>query len=409
MKGKFPRIHPAAIIILLLVVFLTAGSPATAFAGTKLMVVSDLHYLEPSLYRDSELFLQVLRKGDGKITQFSEELLAALYRELLAEQPDALIVTGDLSFNGEKKSHEALADWFGTVEQAEIPVWVIPGNHDINTSSPVGFSEEMYYGVAAASPEDFSLIYADYMEPGEAGFSYLAKVSSSLWVAMTDVSWYQDQAQTFGIFTARHDAWLEKALKQAHAEGVHVVAATHHSLLAHTDFSRESYLMFGSEGMAALLRRYGVKLNLSGHLHIQHIVQENGLADAALGAFCIWPHRYAIVTLDDDGMLSYDARSLSSRFLPDGFLEDSREWFAGISAEKAGASLTGTEEEIAVMADYASRFSLAYFSGTYRKDDPSWTEDPTYALWECQDTPSWIYTKQVMNEASGNSLHLDLP
>ena len=65
--------------------------------------------------------------------------------------------------------------------------------------------------------------------------------------------------------------------------------------------------------------------------------------------------------------------------------------------------------EIAVMADYASRFSLAYFSGTYRKDDPSWTEDPAYALWECQDTPSWIYTKQVMNEASGNSLHLDLP
>ena len=69
-------------------------------ADTRLMVVSDLHYLTPALYQDSELFLQALRNGDGKITQFGDILLQALYRQILQEQPDALIVTGDLTFNG---------------------------------------------------------------------------------------------------------------------------------------------------------------------------------------------------------------------------------------------------------------------------------------------------------------------
>ena len=73
---------------------------------------------------------------------------------------------------------------------------------------------------------------------------------------------------------------------------------------------------------------------------------------------------------------------LEDRFLPEGFREMSREWFAGITREKAAASLAGDAEEIRAMADYAARFNLAYFSGTFRGDDPSWTEDPAYALWE---------------------------
>ena len=68
-----------------------------AAADTRLMVVSDLHYLEPSLYRGSDVFLQALRRGDGKAAQYGEELMNALYQTVLYEHPDALIVTGDLT------------------------------------------------------------------------------------------------------------------------------------------------------------------------------------------------------------------------------------------------------------------------------------------------------------------------
>lgn len=398
----------AGLTAVLLAVCCAACAAGSAFSESRLMVVSDLHYLDPSLYPDRDLLLRALQGGDGKITQYGEELLSALYREILAVRPDALIVTGDLTFNGERKSHAALAEWFGTVEDAGVPVWVIPGNHDINAPSPVSFTNGAYQRTEAVTPEEFAEIYADFLKPGEAGFSYAAEISGGLWVVMTDVSWYQDQARTFGVFTGRHAAWLEETLKRAQDRGVRVVTATHHSLIGHTAFAPENFLMFGHEKMAGLARRYGVKLNLSGHLHIQHIARADGLSDAALGAFCIWPHRFALVTLRDDGTLVYEAAALRDRFLPEGFLEMSREWFAGITRNKLAASLPGTEEENALMADYAARFNLAYFSGTYRKEDPAWKEDPAYALWRRNpDSPFLQYMELVMNEETGDNLRLE--
>ena len=51
---------------------------ARAFGETRVMVVSDLHYLAKELYADSDLFLRALRSGDGKLTQYGDELLDAL-------------------------------------------------------------------------------------------------------------------------------------------------------------------------------------------------------------------------------------------------------------------------------------------------------------------------------------------
>ena len=216
MKKKRFRAKTAVKVLAVLSAFLlAAGVPGSAAADTRLMVISDLHYLAPSLYQNSELFLQALRQGDGKITQYSEELLSALYQEILREKPDALIVTGDLTFNGEKASHLALADWFRTVESAGVPVWILPGNHDINTVNPVGFAGNAYFRVENVTPEEFASIYAGFMEPEGTGFSYTAKISSTLWIAMTDVAWYQDQAQTFGWFSEGHASWLEDVLKSA--------------------------------------------------------------------------------------------------------------------------------------------------------------------------------------------------
>ena len=388
--------------VLLLIICLSSA----ASADTKLMVVTDLHYMAPSLYRDSDLFLRALRNGDGKITQYGDVLLEALGRQIRLEKPDALIVTGDLTYNGERDSHTALAAWFRSIEEAGVPVWVIPGNHDINAVRPLGFGPGSYYSVPSVTPEEFAQIYADFMEPGEAGFSYIARISDEVRVAMTDVSIYRNGAETAGLFTGVHAAWLEKSLADARDAGARVVTATHHSLLPHTEFAKESFLMFGSETMAALAEEYGVPLNLSGHLHIQHIARGEHLADAALGAFCIWPHRFALVTFTAGQGFRYEAESLDEVFLPEGFLPMSREWFAGITRDKLKDSLTGSVGEIEQMADYAARFNLAYFSGTYRKEDPAWREDPAWALWQRQPNPAFRqYMQLVMDESAGDSLH----
>jgi len=381
-----------------------------ARAQTQLMVVSDLHYMAPSLYEGSELFIRALRAGDGKLSQQGEALMDALALEVARIAPDALIITGDLSFNGERASHEALAARLAAIEAGGTPVWVIPGNHDINSPTPRGFRGDGWYAVESVDEAAFAGLYADFLLPPTEGanLSYVAEVSDGLWVAMTDVSFYRDMAQTFGLFTAGHARWLESAMERAAASGAELVTATHHSLLPHTDFSRDSFLMFGHEQMLSLALERGLRLNLSGHLHAQHIARQGGLADAALGAFCLWPHRYALVTLEDGGGLSYEAKALDADLLPEGFQDMSRAWFAGITGDKTRAALEGEgllESELDAMVDYATRFTLAFFSGTYRLNDPSWREDPAYTLWLAHsDSPIWQYMSLVMNEPGGENL-----
>ena len=152
-----------------------------------------------------------------------------------------------------------------------------------------------------------------------------------------------------------------------------------------------------------------MRLHLSGHIHAQHIAEDGGVTDAATGAFCTWPHRYAVVTLSDDGALTYAARALEADQLPEGFLEESRAWTEAIHRDKTAAYLENIPERDA-MADYAARFNLAYFAGTYRPDDPAWREDAAYALWRSHaDNPFWRYLGMVMDEPAGDNLRRVLP
>lgn len=404
-NGVLTRTGRVLVAMLAVTVALGMGPPARA---TRIMVVSDLHYMAPALYEGSDLFLRVLRAGDGKITQHGEALMAALRDEAARQAPDALIVTGDLAFNGEKASHEALAEWFAGIEAEGVPVWVIPGNHDINVSTARRFDGDGWTYTPTVSPEEFRAIYREYLPPEGAcapdSFSYPVRVDDRLWVAMTDVAFYRGESQPFGLFMAGHAAWLEDVMRQA--GDAELITASHHSLLPHTEFSRDSYVMLGNETMLDLARKYGVRLHLSGHLHVQHMTDRDGVTDAALGAFCTWPHRYALVTLTDDGRLKYEARSLDEALLPEGFMAMSRAWFRDIAGAKAAASLPEGTADIETLADYAARFTLAYFSGTYRSDDPAWRADPAYALWQRQgDNPFWQYMRLVMGEPNGENLH----
>ena len=62
------------------------------------------------------------------------------------------------------------------------------------------------------------------------------------------------------------------------------------------------------------------------------------------------------------------------------------------------------------MLDYMARFNLAYFSGEYSSDDPSWREDAGYKLWAQYARPVLdAYLGQVMAESPGSQLQRMLP
>ena len=83
--------------------------PAAGGSPLRLVVATDLHFLPRSLVRDGAAFTDAYAAGDGKQINYIPELTDALVAELLADPPAALLLTGDLTLNGEREGHRELA------------------------------------------------------------------------------------------------------------------------------------------------------------------------------------------------------------------------------------------------------------------------------------------------------------
>lgn len=312
---------------------------AAANADTRVMVVSDTHLMAPELYGDGALLHQSLLGGDGKVSDRSQELADGLVAEVLHQQPDVFLITGDLTYTGELLSHKFMAATLQRIIDAGIPVCVIPGNHDICTWIAYDYSGEKLSAAHTTSPETYRKLYAEMM-PGEApdgdvGMSYLYKVNDLVWLLMLDTCYYDDEGQAVGGYL-RDDImpWAEQVYREAQEAGAQVITATHQSLTAHSEYRASQYSVYDGAVLEQLMARYGAKLNLSGHAHLQHILTDNGIWDAALCAYCISPHLYAMVTVADDGSMTYQASPACAEHFPEGFVEETKAFYFQVDSAK---------------------------------------------------------------------------
>lgn len=82
--------------------------------------------------------------------------------DTLQEVVEGSLLTGDLTFNGARKSHEDLAGKLAKIESAGIPVLVISGNHDLDNRYAASFSGDGYELVPGVSPAGFEGLYAAF-------------------------------------------------------------------------------------------------------------------------------------------------------------------------------------------------------------------------------------------------------
>jgi len=164
-----------------------AGSGALASKNTnrhfKIAVVSDIHYMPPSLLgeggAEGQAFQNYLNQ-DTKLVQYSDPIFRQVMSELLVEKPDVLLVPGDITKDGEKIGHHAMAGFFKTLSNSGIKVFVVPGNHDINNAKAKRFIGDKDYPVEMTSANEFADIYAtfgynDALARDAHSLSYVAK------------------------------------------------------------------------------------------------------------------------------------------------------------------------------------------------------------------------------------------
>ena len=70
----------------------------------KIFIATDPHYMSKKLFDDGKAFNTFLNTGDGKLINYSEEIFDAFTYDIESHQPNILIIPGDLTCNGEKKS-----------------------------------------------------------------------------------------------------------------------------------------------------------------------------------------------------------------------------------------------------------------------------------------------------------------
>lgn len=295
-----------------------------ADSALTLAVTTDLHYLPSGLQDNGPAFQRFLQKGDGKRLEYSDPLTDAWIEEIRSARPDAVILSGDLTNNGERASHRKLAEKLGRIEAAGSRVYVIPGNHDINNPWASGFRGDVQYRTEGVDAEEFRRIYASYgydeaVSRDTKTLSYLATPSASLWLLMLDTSRYdnnyrQGYPQTDGELPESTLRWISKCADEARRQGARLLPVMHHNLLDHNSVIRKGYTLNNSGKAVSLFSRIGVTAVFSGHIHIQDIntiaVQGNTIADIASNALSVYPHQYGRVTVSKEGSFRYSTVKL---------------------------------------------------------------------------------------------------
>lgn len=289
-----------------------------------LMVASDLHYMSPTMTDYGPAFERLTENDDGKILPYIDEITDAFLAEVTAQKPSALILSGDLSLNGEKVNHGELARKLRRVQAAGVPVLVIPGNHDINHPWAA-----TYYGedVVPSEGVDANGFYDIYHEFGYDGaydrdvdsLSYLYKLDERYWLMMLDTCIYEPENEDGGRVRKETLKWMEKWLKEAEEEEVTVIPVGHHNLLNESVLYTEDCTLKNSRAVIDLLEQYGTPVYISGHLHLQRVKKNSnspssgtgyGIHEIVSDALPISPCQYGVLKWDEDGSLNYHTKTV---------------------------------------------------------------------------------------------------
>jgi len=289
---------------------------SSAPSKTVISVISDPHYYAPSLGTEGAAFDAYLA-GDRKMIAESDAILQSALDIVKTEKPNILLISGDLTKDGEKVSHEALAVYLAELESTGVQVYVIPGNHDINNPDAMSYDGATATPVASVSAADFQAIYADfgygeaiYRDPGS--LSYVAEASDNLWILGLDSCEYAQNVihpETSGSLNAATKEWALDILAEAKIKGITVIGMMHHNLSEHFTLQAELFPDYVIEddttdgtSLAQELADAGLSMMFTGHFHSNDVnkVTVSGLYEIETGSLVTWPSPVRTVTINED-------------------------------------------------------------------------------------------------------------
>lgn len=283
----------------------------------RICVISDTHLMAPSLLKHDGKAFQNYLANDRKLLKESPELLDSAVARIIAAHPQILLITGDLTKDGELTSHKLLAEhYLKPLHKKGIKIFVVPGNHDINNPHALIYDGDTAVRTVTVSASDFAKIYDDCgfkvaIARDTTSLSYVAQLTPGIRLIAIDGCKYEENdfksntCVTSGRIKPTTLRFIASQVADARRHGCKVLAMMHHGIAPHfrmQDLVLSEYLIDDFDVLARQFSEMGIKVVFTGHFHSQDIASEGNLLDVETGSIVSYPHPIRTIDIIGDSL-----------------------------------------------------------------------------------------------------------
>lgn len=398
-------------------------------------VTSDTHLYNPEIIENKELFDNLaLNQGDGRLLNYAPEIFNAFLDEVIETKPEFVLFTGDISLEGEKTSHQWIAQQLTKLIDAGIQPLVIPGNHDIMNPSSRTYGSPSSF-ISTVSAEEFATIYNDCgygnaLYRDENSLSYVYELRDNAWILMLDSARYEENtalgAEGTGSIRTETYEWIEEIADIAKEKNVQLISSTHHNIIKQNEYFTSENTLLNTLKALRIFDERDIRVNFSGHIHAQNIntkEKENGIVtDICSSSLLVYPSQYGIVDYLPFKELSYYTKTVDiptwateNNDDPNllNYPEYSYNYFKQSSTSRGASRFEAsshTAEEITQLLDAKGMLNCYYFAGKILeiKDSFMETDFYTWLIEQDETTSGYILSMLKTNGLDPNKITIDM-
>lgn len=260
--------------------------------------LSDVHVTAPELIKSKGKAWEKFNTNGPNLYDESLQLFKSSLDSVRAARPDFLIISGDMTKDGEKVGHKLVAGLLAEIQNEGIKVFVIPGNHDINNPFARYYDGDSVWYAEPTTSKDFAEIYADFgyndaVSRDETSLSYIVYPYKDLALLCMDSNDFSEAVWSEsgkpdtteascvgGKYTEETLLWMERVVKEAKASGRTVIAMQHQGLFPHFDGEENLFknnvvnskdTVITDSMVCERFSNAGIELVFTGHKHMSDI------------------------------------------------------------------------------------------------------------------------------------------